>query len=81
LAEVFEEGRGEVALAGAGDDDDDEFAGVAGWRLAGAVARAMPPLGRCGRREVGAPGELTKSEVNRSSGPVLHSVLEDAREG
>ena len=30
LAEVFEEGGGEVALAGAGDDDDDEFAGVAG---------------------------------------------------
>ena len=31
LAEVFEEGGGEVALAGAGDDDDDEFAGVAGF--------------------------------------------------
>ena len=31
LAELFEEGGGEVALAGAGDDDDDEFAGVAGF--------------------------------------------------
>lgn len=31
LAEVFEEGGGEVALAGAGDDDYDEFAGVTGF--------------------------------------------------
>lgn len=29
LAEVFEEGGGEVALAAAGDDDYDELAGVA----------------------------------------------------
>jgi hypothetical protein len=31
LAELVEEGCGEVALAGAGDDDYDQFAGVAGF--------------------------------------------------